>query len=174
MGLKPWYLTSTIFAKIASSCSNLIRIINCSIANVSICLYPSLPVEWGAVVFLCWRAISPYKFSKNRTYKIHATSWVHELSRKHRNAFLYQCFVLLDASYALKVAQETIRSTLLQNEKKSRERLLFGVKKSGTIFFSNKKKIHPDGFTPKSNRSRRIFSFCKRVDRMVSWATLSA
>ena len=44
--------------------------------------------------------------------------------------------MLSNASYAFKVAQETIRSTLLQNEKKSRERLLFGVKKSGTIFFS--------------------------------------
>ena len=131
MGLKPRYLTSTFFVKITNSCSNLISIIPCSIANVSICLYPSLPVEWGAVVFLCWRAISPLKFSKNRTYKIHATSWVHELSRKHRNAFLYQCFVVLDASYALKVAQETIRSTLLQNEKMRPERLLFWVKPSG-------------------------------------------
>ena len=34
--------------------------------------------------------------------------------------------------------------------------------------YNFEKKIHPDGFTPKSNRSRRIFSFCKRVDRMVS------
>ena len=67
MGLKPRYLTSTIFAKIANSCSNLISIITCSIANVSIFLYPSLPVEWGAVVS-CFssleRAISPYKFSR--------------------------------------------------------------------------------------------------------------
>ena len=30
------------------------------------------------------------------------------------------------------------------------------------------KKIIPDFFTPKSNRSRLFFSFCKRVDRMVS------
>ena len=44
--------------------------------------------------------------------------------------------MLSNASYAFKVAQETIRSTLLQNEKKGRERLLFGVKKSGMIFFS--------------------------------------
>ena len=64
MGLKPRYLTSTFFAKITNSCSNLISTITCSIANVSICLYPSLPVEWGAVVFLRWRAISPYKFSR--------------------------------------------------------------------------------------------------------------
>ena len=64
MGLKPRYFTSTIFAKIAISCSNLISIINCSIVNVSICLYPSLPVEWGAVVLLCRRAIPPYKFSR--------------------------------------------------------------------------------------------------------------
>ena len=65
MGLKPRYLTSNFFAKIANSCSNLISIITCSIANVSICLYPSLPVEWGAVVFLCWREqFPPYKFSR--------------------------------------------------------------------------------------------------------------
>ena len=65
MGLKPRYLTSTIFAKIANSCSNLISIITCSIANVSICLYPSLPVEWVAVVFLRWREqFPPYKFSR--------------------------------------------------------------------------------------------------------------
>ena len=65
MGLKPRYLTSTFFAKITNSCSNLISIIPCSIANVSICLYPSLPVEWGAVVFLCWREqFPPYKFSR--------------------------------------------------------------------------------------------------------------
>ena len=65
MGLKLRYLTSTFFAKITNSCSNLISIINCSIANVSICLYPSLPVEWGAVVFLCWREqFPPYKFSR--------------------------------------------------------------------------------------------------------------
>ncbi len=30
------------------------------------------------------------------------------------------------------------------------------------------KKIIPDFFTPKSNRSGLFFSFCKRVDRMVS------
>ena len=90
----------------------------------------------GCSCFSLLESNFPTKIFKNRTYKIHATSWVHELSRKHRNAFLYQCFVVLDASYALKVAQETIRSTLLQNEKKSRERLLFGVKKSGMIFFS--------------------------------------
>ena len=90
----------------------------------------------GCSCFSLLESNFPTKIFKNRTYKICATSWVHELSRKHRNAFLYQCFVLLDASYALKVAQETIRSTLLQNEKKSPERLLFGVKKSGMIFFS--------------------------------------
>ena len=44
--------------------------------------------------------------------------------------------MLLDASYALQIAQETIRLTLLQNEKMRRERLLFGVKPSGRIFFS--------------------------------------
>ena len=65
MGLKPRYLTSTFFAKITNSCSNLISIIPCSIANVSICLYPSLPVEWGAVVFLCRRAIPPINFQES-------------------------------------------------------------------------------------------------------------
>ena len=85
----------------------------------------------GCSCFSLLESNSPLYIFKNRTYKIHATSWVHELSRKRRNAFLYQRFVLLDASYALKVAQETIRSTLLQNEKMRPERLLFGVKPSG-------------------------------------------
>jgi len=48
------------------------------------------------------------------------------------------------------------------------------IEMTRTRWYIYEKKILPDGFTPKSKRSRRIFSFCKRVNRMVSWAIWSA
>ena len=136
MGLKPRYLTSTFFAKIANSCSTLIRIITRSIANVSICLYPSLPVEWGAVVFLCWRAISPYKFSRIAlTRSARPLGWMnfHEniVTRSSINASC--CCMLLTRSKSLRRPYDQL---LLQNEKMRPELLLFGQNKSRTIFFS--------------------------------------
>ncbi len=85
--------------------SNLINIITCSIANVSICLYPSLPVEWGAVVFLCWRAISPYKFSRialTRSTRPLGCMNFHENigTRSYINASC--CWMLLTRSKSLK------------------------------------------------------------------------
>ena len=105
MGLKPRYLTSTIFAKIANSCSTLISIITCSIANVSICLYPSLPVEWGAVVFLCRRAISPYKFSRIALTKIkRALGWMnfHENIGRRSSINVLCCRMLLTRPKSLR------------------------------------------------------------------------
>ena len=106
MGLKPRYLTSTIFAKIASSCSNLISIITCSIANVSICLYPSLPVEWGAVVFLRWREqFPPYKFSRIAlTRSTRPLGWMnfHENIGTRSSINASCCWMLLTRSKSLR------------------------------------------------------------------------
>ena len=127
MGLKPRYLTSTFFAKIANSCSNLISIITCSIANVSICLYPSLPVEWGAVVFLRWREqFPPYKFSRiafTRSTRPLGCMNFHENIGTRSSINASCCWMLLTRSKSLKRPCDQL---LLQNEKMRRERLLFG------------------------------------------------
>ena len=106
MGLKPRYLTSTFFAKIVNSRSNLIHIITCSIANVSICLYPSLPVEWGAVVFLCWREqFTPYKFSRIAlTRSTQPLGWInfHENKGTRSSINASCCWMLLTRSKSLR------------------------------------------------------------------------
>ena len=124
MGLKPRYLTSTIFAKIANSCSNLISIITCSIANVSICLYPSLPVEWGAVVFLCWRAISPYKFSRIAlTRSARPLGWMnfHENILTRSSINVSCCRMLLTRSKSLR---------------RPYDQLFYRMRKKVSLFFS--------------------------------------
>ena len=117
MGQKPRYLTPTIFAKISSSCSNLIIIITCCVMNVSIFLYPSLTVESEVqLIFFVGETILPYKLRLART-KIRRPLWRNNFHANKANAFLYQICVLSDTFYTLKVAQETIRSTLLHRKK---------------------------------------------------------
>ena len=126
MGQKPRYLTPTIFAKISSSCSNLIIIIAYSIMNISICLYPSLPVESEVqFIFFVGETILPYKFSRFALTKIKRPLGENNFHENRANAFLYQCFVLSDTFYVLKVAQEAIRSTFYIIRKKRPVRSLF-------------------------------------------------
>ena len=137
MGQKPRYLTPTIFAKISSSCSNLIIIITCSVMNVSIFLYPSLTVESEVqLIFFVGETILPYKLRFART-KIRRPLWRNNFHANKANAFLYQICVLSDIFYTLKVAQETIRSTLLHRKKVRFDNFLPQNNFMRTIFFSH-------------------------------------